>query len=209
MTVWSAWSRGKRNVIATEYGIVIAKERHGANAGRCPSRDGRSTGWPEMASRSPGSCRLSSPNLVRQKLAPAGGDPVANFSWPRGLRGRAPGSRGRHRSEGTGQYYHTAKRQRRGRTATTPSSGSRLSRGRNGGSDGRSSHGAIVRRSPPCTGRTHLTAIWPDVGRPTPTPTMRARAARCPCTCLARSFLHARRPGDSGRQGRPETIATR
>ena len=90
--------------------------------------------------------------------------PVADFFVPLGYNVVLQDLRGRQKSEGTGQYFQTCN-PTKGRTATTPWSGSPPSRGRMGASGVTgSSHGSIVQQVMALYRPPHLTAIWPDVG---------------------------------------------
>ena len=91
-------------------------------------------------------------------------EPVADFFTPRGYVVVIQDMRGRGRSEGTGEYFHTA----------TPKDGldgydtvewiaaQRWSNGRVGTVG--SSHGAMVQTAMALKRPPHLSAIWPDVG---------------------------------------------
>jgi putative CocE/NonD family hydrolase len=91
-------------------------------------------------------------------------EPVADFFTPRGYVVVIQDMRGRGKSEGTGEYFHTA----------TPKDGfdgydtvewiaaQRWSNGRIGTVG--SSHGAMVQTALALKRPPHLTAIWPDVG---------------------------------------------
>ncbi len=91
-------------------------------------------------------------------------EPVAEFFVPRGYAVVLQDLRGRHRSEGAGQYFHTANPDE-GRDgydtvewiAAQPWSNGRV------GTVG-SSHGAIVQQVMALYQPPHLSAIWPDVG---------------------------------------------
>ena len=90
-------------------------------------------------------------------------NPVADFFTPRGYVVVLQDLRGRHRSEGTGQYFHTANPNEGNDgydtiewIAAQPWSNGRV------GMVG-SSHGGIVQTAAALTRPPHLTAIWPDV----------------------------------------------
>ena len=90
-------------------------------------------------------------------------DPVAHYFAPRGYAVALQDLRGRRRSEGVGQYFHTAN-EREGEDgydsvewiASQPWSNGRV------GMTG-SSHGAIVQTVASLTRPPHLTCIWVDV----------------------------------------------
>ena len=92
------------------------------------------------------------------------GEPVAEFFTRRGYVTVIQDLRGRQRSEGTGQYFHTAN-SNEGRDgydtvewiAAQPWSNGRV------GTVG-SSHGAIVQSVMALYQPPHLTAMWQDVG---------------------------------------------
>jgi len=91
-------------------------------------------------------------------------EPVANFFVPRGYMVVLQDLRGRHRSEGTGQYFHTANVNEGpdGFDTIEWIAAQSWSNGRVGMVG--SSHGAIVQQVAALHRPPHLTAIWPDVG---------------------------------------------
>lgn len=118
-------------------------------------------------------------------------EPVAEFFTRRGYVVVLQDLRGRHRSEGTGQYFHTVN-PREGDDgydtiewiAAQPWSSGRV------GMVG-SSHGAIVQQVAALRRPPHLSAIWPDVG---PTNIHAHEAREGGATCLhmfGAQFLHA------------------
>ena len=148
---------------APEYGIVIAKDvmvplRDGVRLA-CdvyrPARDGEyaSGGFPTILGR-------TSYDKTSQQMWV---EPVANFFTTRGYAVVLQDLRGRHRSEGTGQYFHTAN-PREGEDgydtvewiAAQPWSNGRV------GMVG-ASHGGIVQTAASLTRPPHLTALWVDV----------------------------------------------
>ena len=90
-------------------------------------------------------------------------EPVANFFAPRGYVVAIQDLRGRHRSEGTGQYFHTANPNEGedGYDTIEWLAAQSWSNGRVGMVG--SSHGGIVQTAAALTRPPHLTAIWVDV----------------------------------------------
>src|SRR5579883_1361974 len=147
-----------------EYGIVVAKDvmipmrdgvRLAADIYR-PARGGKPVPgrWPTLLGRT--SYDKTSPWLWV--------DPVAEYFVPRGYVVVIQDLRGRYRSEGTGQYFHTANPTEGPDgydtvewIASQPWSNGRI------GTLG-SSHGAIVQQVMALYRPPHLAAMWPDVG---------------------------------------------
>ena len=90
-------------------------------------------------------------------------DPVANYFTPRGYVVAIQDQRGRHRSEGTGQYFHTANvhEGEDGHDTIEWIAARPWSNGKVGMLGG--SHGGIVQTAASLTRPPHLTAIWVDV----------------------------------------------
>ena len=90
-------------------------------------------------------------------------EPVANFFAPRGYVVAIQDLRGRHRSEGTGQYFHTANPNEGedGYDTIEWLAAQSWSNGRVGMVG--SSHGGIVQTAAALARPQHLTAIWVDV----------------------------------------------
>lgn len=91
-------------------------------------------------------------------------EPVAEFFTPRGYVVVTQDLRGRYRSEGTGQYFHTANvnEGRDGYDTVEWIAAQPWSNGRVGTAG--SSHGAIVQSMMALCRPPHLTAMWQDVG---------------------------------------------
>ena len=146
-----------------EYGIVIAKDvmvpmRDGVRLATdiyYPARDGERVDGPLPTILGRTSYDKTWPELWVE--------PVANFFAPRGYVVAIQDLRGRHKSEGTGQYYHTANA-REGQDgcdavewiASQPWSNGRV------GMTG-SSHSGIVQTMASLQRPPHLAAIWIDV----------------------------------------------
>lgn len=147
-----------------EYGVVIAKDvmvpmRDGVRLATDiyrPARDGEpATGrFPTILGRT--SYDKNSPQMWVE--------PVAEFFCPRGYAVAIQDLRGRHHSEGTGQYFHTAN-PREGLDGYDTIEWIAAQSWSNGkvGMVG-SSHGAIVQQIAALYRPPHLAAIWPDVG---------------------------------------------
>ena len=90
-------------------------------------------------------------------------DPVANYFTPRGYVVVLQDLRGRHRSEGTGQYFHTVNPTEGpdGYDTVEWIAAQPWSNGKVGMTG--SSHGGIVQQMAAIYNPPHLTAIWPDV----------------------------------------------
>ena len=148
---------------APEYGIVIAKDvmvpmRDGVRLATDvyrPSREGEFVPgrFPTILGRT--SYNKTSPWLWV--------DGVANFFTSRGYVTVVQDLRGRHQSEGTGQYFHSAnpKEGEDGHDTIEWIAAQPWSNGRVGMVGG--SHGGIVQTAAALTRPPHLTAIWSDV----------------------------------------------
>ena len=147
----------------TDYGIVIAKDvmvpmRDGVRLATDvyrPARDGEPVQdrFPAILGRT--SYDKNSPQMWVE--------PVANFFAPRGYVVVLQDLRGRHHSEGTGQYFHTANPREGEDGYDTIEWIARQS-----WSNGRvgmvgSSHGGIVQTAASLTRPPHLTSTWIDV----------------------------------------------
>jgi putative CocE/NonD family hydrolase len=118
-------------------------------------------------------------------------EPVANYFAPRGYVVVLQDLRGRHGSEGTGQYFHTANvhEGEDGYDAIEWVAAQPWSNGRVGMVG--SSHGGIVQTVASLTRPPHLTAIWVDVA-PTNVFAHEAREGGAMCLWMfAALFLHA------------------
>jgi predicted acyl esterase len=118
-------------------------------------------------------------------------EPVAEYFTRRGYAVVLQDLRGRHRSEGTGQYFHTVNPREGtdGYDTVEWIAGQPWSNGRVGMVG--SSHGAIVQQVAALYRPPHLSAIWPDVG---PTNIHAHEAREGGATCLhmfGAQFLHA------------------
>jgi putative CocE/NonD family hydrolase len=147
-----------------EYGIIIAKDvmvpmRDGARLATDIYRVARD-GEPVAGSFPTILGRTSYDKTSPQQWV----DPVANFFVPRGYVVVLQDLRGRHRSEGTGQYFHTANVNEGpdGYDTIEWIAAQSWSNGRVGMVG--SSHGAIVQQVAALYRPPHLTAMWPDVG---------------------------------------------
>ncbi|MGH2461027.1 MAG: CocE/NonD family hydrolase [Chloroflexota bacterium] len=147
-----------------EYGIVIAKDvmvpmRDGVRLATdvyYPARDGAPApgAFPAILGRT--SYDKNSPQMWVE--------PVGGFFCRRGYVVVIQDLRGRHHSEGTGQYYHTANPTEGpdGYDSIEWIAAQRWSNGKVGMVG--SSHGAIVQQIAALYRPPHLAAIWPDVG---------------------------------------------
>jgi putative CocE/NonD family hydrolase len=148
---------------APEYGIVIAKDV------MVPMRDGVRLAtdiYRPACNGEPAPGRF--PTILGRtsydkNSVPMWVEPVANFFTPRGYVVALQDLRGRHRSEGTGQYFHTAnpKEGEDGYDTIEWLARQPWSNGRIGMTG--SSHGGIVQTAASLTRPPHLTAIWVDV----------------------------------------------
>lgn len=147
-----------------EYGIVVARDvmvpmRDGVRLATDiyrPARNGEPVPgkWPTLLGR-------TSYDKTSQWLWV---EPVAEFFVPRGYVVVIQDLRGRYRSEGTGQYFHTANPTEGpdGYDTVEWIAAQPWSNGRVGTLG--SSHGAIVQQVMALYRPPHLTAVWPDVG---------------------------------------------
>ncbi|HVC34645.1 MAG TPA: CocE/NonD family hydrolase, partial [Chloroflexota bacterium] len=149
---------------APSYGIVVARDvmvamRDGVRLATdiyYPARDGAPAPgrFPAILGRTSYD-KSSYPMWVR---------PVGEFFARRGYVVAIQDLRGRHQSEGTGQYFHTANPNEGpdGYDTVEWIAAQPWSNGRVGAVG--SSHGAIVQQIMALHRPPHLTAIWPDVG---------------------------------------------
>ncbi|HEV8637285.1 MAG TPA: CocE/NonD family hydrolase [Chloroflexota bacterium] len=147
-----------------EHGLVIAKDlmvpmRDGVRLATDvyrPARGGEPLPGPFPAILGRTSYDKSSPQMWVE--------PVGEFFARRGYVVVLQDLRGRHRSEGTGQYFHTANPNEGpdGYDTVEWIAGQPWSNGRVGTVG--SSHGAIVQQVMALHRPPHLSAIWPDVG---------------------------------------------
>jgi hypothetical protein len=149
---------------AAHYGLLVARDV------MVPMRDGVRLAtdiyWPASAGeRAPGRWPAILGRTSYDKCSPQlWVRPVAEFFVPRGYVVLLQDLRGRHRSEGRGQYFHTVNPHEGADgydtiewIAAQPWSNGRI------GMTG-SSHGAIVQQVAALHRPPHLTTIWPDVG---------------------------------------------